>query len=284
MIKHRESTRNNTVNYSDKKLTKISIQKRNAEDRNKSQAKKSGSGLGPNGQIWFYGIHAVESALLNPERKKYQLLVNQEWTTSYKVPGNEIEPQYVSRKVIESKLPLTAVHQGLALLVAPLPHVPIETICKNSNDNSVVIVLDQINDPRNIGAIMRTASAFGASAIIVTDRYTPETTASMAKAASGALDRIPVVRVTNLSRSLVLLKKAGFWLAGLDANASQTISQANLGGKIAIILGAEGSGLRRLTAQNCDYLIKIPMDASSNSLNVSVAASIALYEVYRNRD
>ncbi len=284
MIKHKKSTQNNTVNYPDKKLTKISIQKRNAEDRNKSQAKKSGSGFGPNGQIWFYGIHAVESALLNPERKKYQLLVNQEWTTSYKVPSNEIEPQYVSRKVIESKLPLTAVHQGLALLVAPLPHVPIETICKNSNDNSVVIVLDQISDPRNIGAIMRTASAFGASAIIVTDRYTPETTASMAKAASGALDRIPVVRVTNLSRSLVLLKKAGFWLAGLDANASQTISQANLGGKIAIILGAEGSGLRRLTAQNCDYLIKIPMDASSNSLNVSVAASIALYEVYRNRD
>ena len=284
MIKHKKSTQNNTVNYPDKKLTNISIQKRNAKDRNKSQAKKSGSGFGSNGQIWFYGIHAVESALLNPERKKYQLLVNQEWTTSYKVPGNEIEPQYVSRKVIESKLPLTAVHQGLALLVAPLPHVPIETICKNSNDNSVVIVLDQINDPRNIGAIMRTASAFGASAIIVTDRYTPETTASMAKAASGALDRIPVVRVTNLSRSLVLLKKAGFWLAGLDANASQTIYQANLGGKIAIILGAEGSGLRRLTAQNCDYLIKIPMDASSNSLNVSVAASIALYEVYRNRD
>jgi 23S rRNA (guanosine2251-2'-O)-methyltransferase len=283
MTKHKKSPKIKMAKYADKEAGQVSSQKKTWEGRNNSQLKQSGSGLGPNGQIWLYGIHVVEAALANPKRKKYRLLVNKEWTTSYKVDGNEIEPEYVTRQDIERQLPLDAVHQGLILLVAPLDHVAIETICRDAKDNSVVIVLDQVSDPRNIGAIMRSAIAFGASAIVVTDKYTPEATASLAKAASGALDRLPIVRVTNLTRSLVLLKKAGFWLAGLEANANQTIAQASLSGKLAIILGAEGSGLRRLTSENCDYLVKIPIEPSSDSLNVSVAASIALYEIFKSR-
>ena len=282
MPKYKKSPKTNRDKPEVQQRNRLSSYKKNNSVPN-SQSKQSGSGFGPNGQTWLYGVHAVKSALTNPERRKYRLLVNQEWTTSYKVEGNEILPEYVSRQDIERQLPLNAVHQGLALLVAPLSQVSIETICKNARDNSVVIVLDQVTDPRNIGAIMRSAFAFGASAVIVTDKYTPETTAAMAKAASGALDRLPLVRVTNLTRSLILLKKAGFWLAGLDANADQTIVQANFNGKLAIILGAEGSGLRRLTSQNCDYLVNIPIQQSTDSLNVSVAASIALYEVFRNR-
>ena len=282
MPKYKKSPKTNRDKPAVQQWDQLSSYKKNVLVPN-SQSKQSGSGFGPKGQTWLYGVHAVESALTNPERRKYRLLVNQEWTTSYKVEGNEIVPEYVSRQDIERQLPLNAVHQGLALLVAPLSHVSIETICKNARDNSVVIVLDQVTDPRNIGAIMRSAFAFGASAVIVTDKYTPETTAAMAKAASGALDRLPLVRVTNLTRSLILLKKAGFWLAGLDANADQTIVQANFNGKLAIILGAEGSGLRRLTSQNCDYLVNIPIQKSTDSLNVSIAASIALYEVFRNR-
>jgi 23S rRNA (guanosine2251-2'-O)-methyltransferase len=283
MPKYKKSPKTNITKSAVQPFNQISSQKRNVRERSKLQSKQSGSGFGPNGQTWLYGIHAVEAALANPKRKKYRLLVNQEWNKSYKVEGNEITPEYVSRQDIERQLPLNAVHQGLALLVAPLSHVAIETICSNASNNSVVIVLDQVTDPRNIGAIMRSAVAFGASAVIVTDKYTPETTAVMAKAASGALDSLPIARVTNLTRSLVLLKKAGFWLAGLDSNADQTIVQANLNGKLAIILGAEGSGLRRLTSQNCDYLVNIPIQQSTDSLNVSVAASIALYEVFRNR-
>ena len=282
MTKHKKSPKTKITKYSDKESDRNPIQKRTRAGHNKSGLKSSGSGFGPNGQTWLYGIHVVEAALANPKRKKYRLLVNQEWTTSFKVDGNEIKPEYVDRHDIERQLPSDAVHQGLALLVAPLDHVALETICRDATSDSVVVVLDQITDPRNIGAIMRSAVAFGAFAVVVTDKYTPETTASMAKAASGALDRLPIVRVTNLTRSLVLLKEAGFWLAGLDANANQNITQVNLSGKLAIILGAEGSGLRRLTSQNCDYLVNIPIQPSSDSLNVSVAAAIALYEVFKN--
>ncbi|MBT5940874.1 MAG: 23S rRNA (guanosine(2251)-2'-O)-methyltransferase RlmB, partial [Rhodospirillaceae bacterium] len=169
------------------------------------------------------------------------------------------------------------------LQVAPLEDSDIETICRNEDDNAIVVILDQVTDPRNIGAIMRSATAFGAAAIIVPDKHTPEATAVLAKAASGALDRLPVARVTNLARALGQLKEAGFWTVGLDAEASQTLAEAKLSGKLAIILGAEGKGLRRLTAEKCDFLVKIPIDAQADSLNVSAAAAITLYEIVRNR-
>ncbi len=289
MTKHKKQPKGKIAKYSDKESGRNASHnsKQKPQDSARSspsgRSGSSGSGFGPNGQIWLYGTHAVEAALANPKRKKYRLLVNEDLSTSYEVEGKEIEPEYVARLDIERQLPYDAVHQGLALLVAPLDYAAIEDVCEESDDTSIVIVLDQVTDPRNIGAIMRSATAFGASAIIVPDKHTPEATAVLAKAASGALDRLPMVRVTNLTRALGLLKEAGFWTVGLDANAEQTLAEANLSGKLAIIMGAEGTGLRRLTTANCDYLVKIPIDPTADSLNVSAAAAITLYEIIRNR-
>jgi 23S rRNA (guanosine2251-2'-O)-methyltransferase len=265
MKKYKNSPMAKTITYSEKEFNHTAARKKNKKGNSNPRPKPSGSGFGPNGQIWLYGIHAVDAALANPKRKKYRLLVNKEWNMNYNVIGKEIQPEYVSRHDIERQLAPDSVHQGVALLVAPLDYVAIETVCDDAADDSVILILDQVTDPRNIGAIMRSCIAFGASAIIVTDKYMPETTAAMAKAASGALDRLPLVRVTNLARSLVLLKESGFWTAGLDANANQTISQANLNGKLAIIVGSEGSGLRRLTIQKCDYLVNIPIKPKIDS-------------------
>ena len=290
MTKHKKSSKGKMAPYSDKEAGRNknpkSNKNRNRDDSNSSRSgsgRASGTGFGPNGQIWLYGTHAVESALANPKRKKYRLLVNEELSDSYELEGDEVEPEFVARQDIDRQLRADAVHQGQALLVAPLEYEAIETVCSESGDDAIVIVLDQVTDPRNIGAIMRSATAFGASAIIVPDKHTPEATAALAKAASGALDRLPMVRVTNLTRALGLLKDAGFWTVGLDANADQTLAQADLKGKLAVIMGAEGKGLRRLTAENCDYLVNIPIDPAADSLNVSAAAAITLYEIARNR-
>ena len=274
MAKRKKSPRNQTRGNS---------ARNSSSQSNRNRAKASGSGLGPNGQIWLYGNHAVEAALANPKRKKYRLLVNEEFSGTYEIGESEVQPEFVDRQDIERLLPADAVHQGMALLVAPLDYEAIETICAEATDPSIVIVLDQVTDPRNIGAIMRSATAFGATAIVVPDKHTPEATPALAKAASGALDRLPMVRVTNLTRALGQLKEAGFWTIGLDANAEQTLAQANLSGKLAVIMGAEGKGLRRLTSENCDYLVNIPIDPTADSLNVSAAATITLYEIVRNR-
>ncbi|MBT4941266.1 MAG: 23S rRNA (guanosine(2251)-2'-O)-methyltransferase RlmB [Rhodospirillaceae bacterium] len=237
---------------------------------------------------WLYGRHPVFAALDNPQRRVHRLLATAGAAKS--IPaisehrhGQDLKAEIVARHDLDNLLPEGAVHQGLALQVAPLEDSDIETICRNEDDNAIVVILDQVTDPRNIGAIMRSATAFGAAAIIVPDKHTPEATAVLAKAASGALDRLPVARVTNLARAIGQLKEAGFWTVGLDAEASQTLAEAKLSGKLAIILGAEGKGLRRLTAEKCDFLVKIPIDAQADSLNVSAAAAITLYEIVRNR-
>ncbi|MDP6260060.1 MAG: 23S rRNA (guanosine(2251)-2'-O)-methyltransferase RlmB [Rhodospirillales bacterium] len=250
---------------------------RNPDRQNRSRSPQTGSG-----KLWLYGNHAVEAALTNPRRQKFRLLVNQDWKASFNASDVSIEPEFLARRDIERQLPPGAAHQGLALQVAPLEDSDIETICRDADDNAIVVILDQVTDPQNIGAIMRSATAFDVSAIIVPDKHTPEATAVLAKAASGALDRLPMARVTNLVRALGQLKEAGFWTVGLDADASQTLAEAKLSGKLAIIMGAEGKGLRRLTAENCDFLVKIPIAPVADNLNVSAAAAITLYEIARN--
>ena len=230
-----------------------------------------------NSSVWLYGRHAVLAALANPNRGKQKLYA----TAKPDFETDSVPIQIVNRAQLEQMLPEGAVHQGLALKADALPSVSLEDIA--FKDKSVVLVLDQVVDPRNIGAILRSAAAFNAEAVIVAAAHAPSETGALAKAACGALEVVPFVRVNNLSRALETLKKKGFWIYGLDGYATAVLSEEKLPNKTAFVLGSEGDGMRRLTTQNCDYTIKLPMSNKVESLNVSNAAAIALYEFYRTQ-
>lgn len=254
-------------------------------------------------EVWFYGLHAVAAALRNPARQCLRLLATAQ---GYKllVPKQPLPPEaqilleaveVVERGVLERALPPGAVHQGLALLVAPLPQNRLESVCappcaplgapRSTSAASAarppVVVLDQVTDPRNIGAVLRSAAAFRAGALIMPARHAPDVTGALAKAASGAVEHIPLVRVSNLARGLETLKELGYWCVGLAAEAETELAAAPLVLPVALILGAEGAGLRRLTRERCDILVRIPIAETAASLNVSATAAVALYAVTR---
>ncbi len=231
---------------------------------------------------WLYGIHTALAVLANPARRCSRILVSDATLASRISAANQQAAiEKVSRVALEAMLPDGAVHQGIAVLAAPLEPVPLEDICDrmSGQPQARLIVLDQVTDPHNIGAIVRTAAAFEASAVVVQDRHTPPVTGVLAKAASGGIEHCPIVRVTNLARALDSLKRAGVWCIGLDSAAAQSVREAKVAGPIALVLGAEGDGLRRLTRDNCDALACIPHSGPLLSLNVSNAAAIALYEI-----
>ncbi len=242
---------------------------------------------------WLFGQHAVLAALANPKRQCRRLLVtadNKDRVENALYSASEQgairpAPEIVDRAAIERQIPEGAVHQGMALQINPLETVYIEDMIKGmgETDPALIIVVDQGTDPRNIGAIFRSAAAFGADAVIVPDRHAPEVTGVMAKAASGALETVPLVRVTNLSRALEQLKESGFWSVGLDGEGSDTMDKLEWPTRAVLVLGAEGKGLRRLTREHCDYLVRISMTPAMESLNLSNAAAIALYEAHRQR-
>jgi len=190
----------------------------------------------------------------------------------------------VDRKEIERNLPFGAVHQGLALMADPLPEVFIEDVIKNRKVGKTVIVLDQATDPRNVGAVMRSAAAFGAAAVVVQDRHAPPLSGALCKAASGAVEEVAFVRAVNLARTLKALKDSDYWCVGLDNGAGITLQEADLSGNVALILGSEGEGLRRLILESCDLLVRVPITNSVESLNLSNAAAVAMYEINRKRD
>lgn len=239
--------------------------------------------------LWLYGLHAVTAALGNASRRRHRLIGTRQALENLKEALGEgvsptPSPEVVDRSEVDAVCGPDSVHQGLAMLVDPLGGIHIEDLIADAADETdTIIILDQATDPRNIGAVMRSARAFGARAVIVQDRNAPPETGTMAKAASGAIEHVHLVRVTNLARTIWALKDANYWCMGLDGHADTNIGDVDPSPKRAIVLGAEGAGLRRLTRETCDQLVKIPINMEAESLNLSNACAVALYEVTRKR-
>ncbi|MGH7029482.1 MAG: 23S rRNA (guanosine(2251)-2'-O)-methyltransferase RlmB, partial [Stellaceae bacterium] len=177
-----------------------------------------------------------------------------------------------------------AVHQGLALEVEPLVEPDIEDLLRRAETaagRNILVALDQVADPHNVGAVLRSAAAFGAGAVLIPAHSAPPVGGALAKSASGALERVPLIRVVNLARALDRLKQGQFWVCGLEETAAQPLSALDLGRRVAIVLGSEGRGMRRLVRERCDYLARLPTLAAQPTLNVSNAVAVALYELVR---
>lgn len=233
------------------------------------------------GGLWLYGLHAVAAALGNPTRRLRRLVVTEEAETSLanRVPHPWPVPhERMERARLDQMLGRDAVHQGVALLADPLAPPPLAQVLERSGP---LIVLDQVTDPRNVGAILRSAAAFGAAGVIVQDRNAPEETGALAKAASGALETVPLLRAVNIARTMIALKAANCWVVGLDAGGGKLSGPALAARRVALVLGAEGEGLRRLTRETCDEIAGLAMTGAMESLNVAAAASVALYELGR---
>jgi 23S rRNA (guanosine2251-2'-O)-methyltransferase len=235
----------------------------------------------PKGTVWLYGHHAVAAALANPNRRLRRLLLTEEAEAALGKllpPPWAVSPERVERSRLDTLLGRDIVHQGAALLADPLAPPSLQSVLEKPG---VIIVLDQVTDPRNVGAIMRSAAAFGAAAVITQDRNAPEETGGLAKAASGALEKMPLLRAVNIARTIIALKAANVWCIGLDAAGKPLSGPAFADRRVALVLGAEGEGLRRLTRETCDEIAGLTIKGAVESLNVSAAASVALYELSR---
>src|SRR5437879_3580991 len=229
----------------------------------------------PDGPAILYGWHTVAAALANAQRHIRKLLVTE--NAARRLADDNIDtrvtPEIVRPSLIDHRLGPDAVHQGLLVEADPLPSPDIDTLALEG----MVLVLDQITDPHNVGAIMRSAAAFAVRAIVTTARHSPEATGVLAKSASGALELVPLVTVQNLSRALTGLNDQGFMTVGLDSQGSQDLGAIALRQPLALVLGAEGKGLRQLTRETCSVVARLDMPGEIKSLNVSNAAVLALY-------
>jgi len=230
--------------------------------------------------LWLHGLHSVAAALANPARRLRRLLLTSDAHKEISArlpPPWRIQPELAERAHFAAFLPEDSVHQGAALLVEALE--PLDIHDAIDAGPGPILVLDQVTDPRNVGAILRSAAAFGASAVVMQDRHAPPETGALARAASGALELVPVIRVVNLARALELIAEVGYWRIGLDGEGSAVFPAAVPAGPVALVLGAEGEGLRHNVAQHCDSIARLPIATAVESLNVSNAAAIALYAV-----
>jgi 23S rRNA (guanosine2251-2'-O)-methyltransferase len=229
----------------------------------------------PDDTVVLYGWHTVTAALANPARHIRRLLATENAMRRLAEDGMTppVTAELVRPDVLAARLTPDAVHQGLLVEADPLPAPDIEDLAAVG----IVLVLDQITDPHNVGAILRTAAAFAVAAIMTTARHSPEATGVLAKSASGALELVPIVTVQNLARGLAALKERGFFLVGLDSSVPDDLAGIGLHAPLALVLGAEGKGLRQLTAATCDRLARLDLPGAIKSLNVSNAAALALY-------
>lgn len=230
----------------------------------------------------LYGLHSVRAALKNTRREKHMLFTTPNALTRLKEDDTKlldgVNVEMLSPRELDKMAGIGAVHQGVVLKVSPLPRMDLSSL----DNYKLIVVLDQITDPHNVGAILRTACAFGASAVLTTARHAPQETGVMAKSASGALDIIPMIEVNNLGEALKTLKKQAVWCVGLDSEAETPLDQSNNDQNIALILGAEGKGLRHKTRQLCDQMFRLDMPGAIKSLNVSNAAAVAMYALSDN--
>jgi 23S rRNA (guanosine2251-2'-O)-methyltransferase len=229
------------------------------------------------GPVVIYGWHSVTAALRNPARTIRKLLATENAARRLTDEDVTAKPEIVRPSAIAERLLPDAVHQGLYLETDPLPSPAIE----NVPAKGAVLVLDQITDPHNVGAIFRSAAAFGATAIVTTQRHSPDATGALAKAASGALELVPLINVQNLARALEALKASGFLVVGLDSSGDSDLASLKLRAPLALVLGAEGKGLRQLTKATCDHVARIDLPGEIKSLNVSNAAALSLYVASR---
>jgi 23S rRNA (guanosine2251-2'-O)-methyltransferase len=229
--------------------------------------------------LWLYGLHAARAALANRRRTTKRVVITERAGRELgKHLLGRLRVDVVAAEGVARLLPPGAVHQGVALLCDPLPKRTIDDVLNpDAGNREVVLVLDQISDPHNVGAILRTAAAFAVAAVVVQDRNAPPESGALAKAASGALEIVPYVETVNIARALEKLGDSGYWRIALSSDGDSPLADAIGSRKIALVLGSEGSGIRRLVRERCDVDAFIPIDRAIGSLNVSNAAAIALY-------
>jgi 23S rRNA (guanosine2251-2'-O)-methyltransferase len=226
----------------------------------------------------LWGRHAVDAAIANPRRK-----IIHAWATREAAPGlpKEVAVTLADAADLGRLVPRDAVHQGIVVDVEPLEEVWLDDLLSDPAERSLLLVLDQVTDPHNVGAILRSAAAFGVAGIVTQDRHSPPEGGALAKAASGALEVVPWARVVNLARALDDIAAAGFWRIGLDGDSDTDIAEALGPARVALVLGAEGAGLRPNTREHCDAIARLPISDRIESLNVSNAAAVALYAATR---
>jgi 23S rRNA (guanosine2251-2'-O)-methyltransferase len=236
------------------------------------------------GAEWLWGRHAVDAAVANPRREALRRVLAAPGKAAHlegRLAGRDVRVETLDAHEIGRLLPPGAVHQGLALLAEPPEPLSLDELA--SPAKGLLVLLDQVADPQNVGAVFRSAAAFGARGVILQDRRAPPLSGALAKAAVGAVDQVPSARVVNLSRALEQLAEAGWRAVGLAGEADVPLDQAFDGSPTVLVLGSEGEGLRRLVSEHCDVLASIPMPGGFESLNVSAAAAIALYEASLKR-
>jgi 23S rRNA (guanosine2251-2'-O)-methyltransferase len=241
-----------------------------------SRRKRSHQSHGTHNRPRLWGKHAVAAALDNPQRTVLKAWATREGAASMQFP-KEVAVTFADVADLGRLVPNDAPHQGLVIEVEPLEDIWLDGLLHNAAERAVVLVLDQVTDPHNVGAILRSAAAFGAIGIVTQDRHSPPESGALAKAASGALERVPWARVVNLARALDEIGEAGFWRIGLAGDAAGDLKEALGPPRVALVLGAEGAGLRPNTREHCDALARLPITDAVESLNVSNAAAVALY-------
>lgn len=258
-------------------------EKKGARRPNRNKSRKPSAGPKDAARHILYGWHACSAALRNPERVLKHLWCSdnaaQRLQLEHVPRPDHLVPEIISATDLSRKLPDGAVHQGIALETEPLDFPSVESVA----DGRTILLLDQITDPHNVGAILRSAAAFNAAAVIAPSRHAPPESATMAKSASGAMECVPYIRIPNLAQAMEILKGKGYWCIGMDGSSQEQLGHTSLPTPCAFVMGAEGSGMRHRTHELCDMVVALPMTGTVESLNVSNAAAIALFSLYQSQ-